>query len=138
MIPMAFSKSEYEFTYLEKWKKIELPTQEERSRLNVYYQEIKRFPAMLGLTNNIKDSKNISPEKALEWFLNTDLEKIKKKVETVEEIKKLNASYEEYTIINQIKKIFNNNDSIIDIINQINNIFKRYYLVTNLIKKCIK
>lgn len=138
MIPIAFSKSEYEFTYLEKWKKIELPTQEERSRLNVYYQEIKRFPAMLGLTNNIKDSKNISPEKALEWFLNTDLEKIKKKVETVEEIKKLNASYEEYKIINQIKEIFNNNDSIIDIINQINNIFKRYYLVTNLIKKCIK
>ena len=139
MIPIAFSYKGYaNFTYLKKWKKSYLPTQKDNSRPSVYYREIISYPDVLGLTNDMEESKDISNEEVIEWFSNTDLEKITKLVENVEEIKRLNANYEESKIIYPIKELFINNDSIIDIINQINIILKENQLATITIENYIK
>lgn len=138
MIPIAFSYKGYEdFTYLKKWKASYLPTQKGNSK-PIYYNKVRKYPDVLGLTNDMKESKDISNEEALEWFSKTNLDKIERQIEEINERKKENISYEEYKTNLSIKEIFANNDSIKDIINQINIILKENQLATIAIENNIK
>lgn len=138
MIPIAFSYKGYEdFTYLKKWKASYLPTQKGNSK-PIYYNKVRKYPDVLGLTNDMKESKDISNEEVIEWFSKTNLDEIKRQIEEINERKKENISYEEYKTNLSIKEIFTNNDSIIDIINQINIILKENQLATKAIENNIK
>ena len=138
MIPISFSYRGYEdFTYLRKWKASYLPTQKGNSK-PIYYNKVRKYPDVLGLTNDMEESKDISNEEALEWFSKTNLDEIKRQIEEINERKKENISYEEYKTNLSIKEIFTNNDSIIDIINQINIILKENQLATIAINNYIK
>lgn len=138
MIPISFSYRGYEdFTYLRKWKASYLPTQKGNSK-PIYYNKVRKYPDVLGLTNDMKESKDISNEEALEWFSKTNLDKIERQIEEINERKKENISYEEYKTNLSIKEIFANNDSIKDIINQINIILKENQLATIAIENNIK